>query len=674
MPKPEDESWNPAAPESSDAGGWDSRDEGNVTDTQMPTGSYEIPAARRTPAGSLPAESGSAETARAPWEGPAATMVRPTNDLAPGTVLGKYRIVRRLKVGGMGAVYEALHVDIGRPVALKTMSPQLAADQKAVARFMREAASLSRLEHPNVVSVTDFGTDRGTTYLVMELLRGEDLSAGIKRASGMVDPVFMADIMLGICAGVFAAHEAGMVHRDLKPANIFLSRSSLGETTPKVLDFGVSKMIGDESTGLTSTGIVMGTIHYLAPEQVGAKGVDARSDQYGLGVILYEALLGRLPHVGASVYVLMRSINEGKAPPPRSLRPELSQEMEALIMRAMALRPADRFESVFELGRALLPLASGKSRVVWADYYEPGSSPSTEELSARNLIFDSGSHSGSGASRRNERDSGGRVAGGKSDATLARSTPAASTVAAVDFSQDTPVDPRLEPEDLLPADDPESPRRNQEPVRAARPSSSAQGRPARPRARGTLTRLAVLLACGGVASAGLFLFFSPPLRDHLLEQVTDFLHRQAAPVVDLAKAPRETAPRPATPAEVVPAIEAAPKTEPAPPVVDRDPPVTAAPKAVKKRALTTSAARAKKRRLPSNQPLKEAPFLEHLRQTQKELWWQEQQKQQQQQQQQQQPTQPQQPYPPPAYPAQAAPSYPPPVNPAPSPPPAQPGQ
>jgi serine/threonine protein kinase len=223
-----------------------------------------------------------------------------TSDLAPGTILGKYQIVQRLGVGGMGSVYEAVHTGIAKAVALKTMSPQLAADNRAAARFMREAASASRLDHPHVVGVTDFGTDRGISYLVMELLRGEDFGEVISRDPGGTDPSLVADIMLAVCAGVFAAHESGVVHRDLKPQNIFLSHTSLGETVPKVLDFGISKMIvEDVNAPLTNTGMVMGTTHYLSPEQVSGKGVDARSDQYALGVILYEALTGRRPHAGS---------------------------------------------------------------------------------------------------------------------------------------------------------------------------------------------------------------------------------------------------------------------------------------------------------------------------------------------------------------------------------------
>jgi eukaryotic-like serine/threonine-protein kinase len=231
------------------------------------------------------------------------------NDLPAGTVLGKYRIVKRLAGGGMGAVYEAIHTGIAKPVALKTMSPTVATDPRSTTRFLREAAAASRLDHPHVVDVTDFGNDEGISYLVMELLRGEDLAAVISREKRGLEPAFIADIMLAVCAGVFAAHESGVVHRDLKPQNIFLAKTPLGEVVPKVLDFGISKRIDDDvKGGLTHSGAVMGTTHYLSPEQVSGKPLDVRSDQYSLGVILYEAVVGKKPHDGQSVYAIVQSI------------------------------------------------------------------------------------------------------------------------------------------------------------------------------------------------------------------------------------------------------------------------------------------------------------------------------------------------------------------------------
>ncbi len=305
------------------------------------------------------------------------------SSLAPGTMLGKYRIVRGLGAGGMAAVYEALHTGIGKPVAIKTLRA-LSTDARAEARFLREAAAASRLDHPHVVDVTDFGTEQGLSYLVMELLRGEDMGALIDREKGKVDPSFAADVMLAVCAGVFAAHESGVIHRDLKPQNIFLARTPLGELVPKVLDFGISKRLDEDVTSaLTGSGALLGTTHYLSPEQVGGKPLDVRSDQYALGVIMYEALTGRKPHDGASAYAIMHSIGEGAFALPRKIRSDISTTLEAVVVRAMSTRPHDRFESVHQLGRALLAHASSKKRVIWSDYYErdrppvsPGAPPS----------------------------------------------------------------------------------------------------------------------------------------------------------------------------------------------------------------------------------------------------------------------------------------------------------
>ena len=304
----------------------------------------------------------------------------PAADLAPGTVLGKYRVVRRIAGGGMGAVHEAIHTGINKPVALKTMSPMLAADPRSATRFLREAAAASRLDHPHVVDVTDFGTDNGVSYLVMELLRGQDLGGLLSREgeSKGLEPSLVADIMLAVCAGVFAAHESGVVHRDLKPQNIFLARTPLGEVVPKVLDFGISKRLDDElEAGLTNSGAVMGTTHYLSPEQVGGKPLDVRSDQYALGVIMYEALTGRRPHEGDSMFAVMQSIGAGRFPLPRLVRPEIPAALEAVILKAMSNLPQDRFESVHELGATLMTFASPKRRIMWSDYYQRGRPPVT---------------------------------------------------------------------------------------------------------------------------------------------------------------------------------------------------------------------------------------------------------------------------------------------------------
>jgi serine/threonine-protein kinase len=291
-------------------------------------------------------------------------------NLHQGVTLGKYQIVRQLGAGGMGSVYEAVHTSIGKSVALKTMNPALASDPRAEARFMREAAAASRLGHPNVCDVTDFGSDQGVVYIVMELMRGEDLAGLVAHAPAGLDASFVADVMLAVCAGVYAAHEKGVVHRDLKPQNIFLSRTPLGDVVPKVLDFGISKLLDEEVAGsLTNSGSVMGTTHYLSPEQVTGSPVDGRSDEFALGVILYECLTGQRPHQGDTIFTIMRAISEGRFQRPRALRPDLLPALEAVVLRAMALRADDRYPTVHALGNGILPFATPKGRVLWADYF-----------------------------------------------------------------------------------------------------------------------------------------------------------------------------------------------------------------------------------------------------------------------------------------------------------------
>src|SRR5947209_10727305 len=201
--------------------------------------------------------------------------------LAENQLFGKYRIVRLMGEGGMGAVYEAVHPVLKKRFAIKTLLPTVAVQRDARARFLREAEAASRINHPNVVAVLDVGTEGDTPYLVMEFLEGETLDALLARRT--VLPVADAvDLMLPVISAVSTAHEHGVIHRDLKPQNIFLSRGPWGEAIPKVLDFGVSKLVDDgEAVALTGTQAMLGTVTYMSPEQArGARGVDARSDQY----------------------------------------------------------------------------------------------------------------------------------------------------------------------------------------------------------------------------------------------------------------------------------------------------------------------------------------------------------------------------------------------------------
>ena len=294
---------------------------------------------------------------------------RPSEEtLAPGTTLGRYEIARLLGRGGMGAVYEAIHRDLKKRVAIKVLSAtQVSEDSKQ--RFLREGEAASRIQHPNVVDVTDVGVEGGLSYLVMEFLEGEDLSNRLAR-EGSLTPRLAADILLPVCAGLAVAHDEGVIHRDLKPENIFLVRQRQGAIDPKVLDFGISKLTGRNAAAMTGTVATFGTPFYMPPEQVrGARQADERSDVYALGVVLYECVTGRRPFEADNIYTMLHAIGAGQYPPPRAVQPDLSPSLEAVIVRAMRLEPADRFPSVRHLAAALLPFASDKARVVWSETF-----------------------------------------------------------------------------------------------------------------------------------------------------------------------------------------------------------------------------------------------------------------------------------------------------------------
>jgi serine/threonine protein kinase len=288
--------------------------------------------------------------------------------LAPGTKVGRYEVIRLIGEGGMGTVYEAMDARLNRKVGLKILSSELKSKRKAAKRFTIEAQAAARLEHPNVVGIFDFDVECEIPYMAMEFLQGETLAAAIER--GPMAFSHVADVMLAVCAGVHAAHLAGIVHRDLKPSNIFLCGNWKGHATARVLDFGISKVGGISSSGLTQTGDIVGTSQYLSPEQAaGLRHVAEHSDQYSLGVVMYECVTQQTPHRGEPIYSLLRNVTDGRHRPPRELRADLPPAFEAIIERAMRVKPKDRFASVHELGKALFPFASEESQREFQDFY-----------------------------------------------------------------------------------------------------------------------------------------------------------------------------------------------------------------------------------------------------------------------------------------------------------------
>jgi serine/threonine protein kinase len=273
----------------------------------------------------------------------------------PGTRLGGYDLGRRLGVGSMGAVYEGVRATDGKRVAIKVLSPELAANPISRERFLGEARLTARVQHPNIVRVIDTGQDAGQAYLVMELLEGEDLARRLR--SGALSVAEAVDILIPVCDAIATAHQAGITHRDLKPSNIFLA------ARPTVLDFGIAQDRDGTEAPAAPTGqatpVVFGSPMYLAPELVADhRAAGPASDQYALGVILYESLTGEQPYAADDVQQLLRAIATGKPPSPRARRPEIPPMLEAVVVRAMSADPQARFPSVAELRRALLPFGS----------------------------------------------------------------------------------------------------------------------------------------------------------------------------------------------------------------------------------------------------------------------------------------------------------------------------
>jgi serine/threonine-protein kinase len=284
------------------------------------------------------------------------------------TVAGRYVVRRLIGHGGMGAVYEAEHLGLGKRVAIKFVDPEFATDDQVVGRFAREARAMSSIESAHIVTVFDAGTEDGRPYLVMELLRGEDLGQRLRRARRVPLPDAM-HVVAQVLKGLSKAHAAGIVHRDLKPDNVFLVKSDLDPLFAKIVDFGMSKIERPRNRtaplALTGRGTILGTPFYMSPEQAQAKpDVDARADLYSVGAILFECLSGRPPHTGETYEQVILSICMHDAPDLRAIEPSVPQEVAAFVARALARDRADRFASAERMLAALHEIAPDEKKRV----------------------------------------------------------------------------------------------------------------------------------------------------------------------------------------------------------------------------------------------------------------------------------------------------------------------
>jgi eukaryotic-like serine/threonine-protein kinase len=270
---------------------------------------------------------------------------------------GKYRIVRLLGTGGMGAVYEGENARIRRKVAIKMLHGSVSTQADVVKRFEREAQAAALVGSEHICEVLDLGQlADGTRYMVMEYLDGETLSGRIKR-NGRLTPPMSIPLLLQVLEALGMAHAAGIIHRDLKPDNIFIlpQRSGMKDFV-KILDFGVSKFsqLGGEEMNVTRAGAVVGTPYYMSPEQArGSSAIDARTDVYAIGVLLFQATTGQVPYQAETFNELLFKIVLEVPPPPQTYVPDLDPDFAAIIMKAMAREPVDRFQSCAEFAAAI---------------------------------------------------------------------------------------------------------------------------------------------------------------------------------------------------------------------------------------------------------------------------------------------------------------------------------
>jgi serine/threonine-protein kinase len=297
-------------------------------------------------------------------------------------VAGRYKVIKLLGEGGMGQVYLAEHSAIEKRIALKVLRAEYAHKGEIVTRFQQEAISASRIKHPNVLDVFDFGQlENGCFYLAMEFLEGNDLADELQRSRVLTAPRALP-IAMQICRALSAAHAKGVVHRDMKPENVFLQRTGDGEEIVKIVDFGIAQLkpSNEEAAAasthrrLTRTGMIFGTPEYMAPEQASGKHADLRCDVYAVGIILFELFTGAVPFTGETFLgVLTKHLNE-MPPSMRAVYPDLqlSPELEGVVQRTLAKDPVQRYQTMSELAQALAATPEGQYAGLRGPYSQVG--------------------------------------------------------------------------------------------------------------------------------------------------------------------------------------------------------------------------------------------------------------------------------------------------------------
>src|ERR1043166_4242316 len=275
--------------------------------------------------------------------------------LAPDSHLGAYRLISRIGAGGMGEVWKGEDTRLGRIVAIKVLPPTVAADAEATARLRREPRTAAQLYHPNSAMIHAIEQDGDRIFIVMEYVEGEPLSKFIKR--GALSEAELCRVGRGVADALAEAHAKGIVHRDIKPDNIMVNGARV-----KVLDFGIAKQVegavpptsGDAPTAfVTQQGLILGTVHYMSPEQALGKNLDARTDIFSLGVVLYEGATGRMPFPGETATETMMHIIRDEAPDPAKFNAAITPGMKAIIDKCLRKNRDERFASAADLAMAL---------------------------------------------------------------------------------------------------------------------------------------------------------------------------------------------------------------------------------------------------------------------------------------------------------------------------------